>query len=279
MLKDAYNKLCCVLTDAEVETPGYEARLMIENITGLSRAMQIAKADSELSEAQKQLLIEMAEKRAKHIPLQYILGRWSFMGFELKVGEGVLIPRDDTEVLVNLCLDHLKDIKEAKAVDLCAGSGAISIALDKLTDAKVTAVELSDTAFDFLLENIELNNSDVKAIKGDVPECYNSFEEEYFDLIASNPPYIKTDEINTLQKEVGYEPKMALDGGKDGYDFYRAIIKGWTSKLKSGGAMAFELGEAQAEYVGSLMEQSGYENIRTALDLGGTKRAIIGIKR
>ena len=217
----------------------------------------------------------MAQKRAEHLPLQYILGKWSFMGFEFKVGEGVLIPRDDTEVLVGLCLDYLKASEGKTTLDLCAGSGAISVALDKLANADVTAVELSDKAYNFLLENIKDTN--IKPHKGDIFECYRDFEAKSFDLIASNPPYIKTDEIETLQTEVGYEPKTALDGGADGLDFYRAIARRWTPLLKSGGAMAFELGEGQAEYVGGLMADRGYINIKTAKDLGGTDRAIIGI--
>ncbi len=271
MLKDTYLKLREILAQADIESPEYESRLIIENVTGMSRASQIANAEAEIKDEEK--MLQMAQKRAKHIPLQYILGSWSFMGFELKVGEGVLIPRDDTEVLVNLCLEYLKDIPNPKAIDLCAGSGAISLALSKLGNADVTAVELSDKAYNFLLENIK--NTDIKPFKGDVLECYNSFA-EYYNLIASNPPYIKTGELKTLQTEVGYEPKMALDGGADGLDFYRAIIKNWTPRLKKGGAMAFELGEGQAAPVAEMLEQYGYKSIKTALDLGGTERAIIG---
>lgn len=271
MLKDTYIKLREILTQADIESPEYESRLIIENVTGMSRASQIANAEAEIKGEEK--MLQMAQRRADHIPLQYILGSWSFMGFELKVGEGVLIPRDDTEVLVNLCLEYLRDITSPKALDLCAGSGAISLALSKLGKADVTAVELSDKAYNFLLENIK--GTDIKPFKGDILECYNSFA-EYYDLIASNPPYIKTGELKTLQTEVGYEPKMALDGGADGLDFYRAIIKNWTPRLKKGGAMAFELGEGQAAPVAEMLKQHGYISIKTALDLGGTERAIIG---
>ena len=275
MLKDLYLKLRGILSEAEIEAPELEARLLIEGVTGMNRASQIANSNSEISGEIQEKLISMAQKRAEHLPLQYILGKWSFMGFELKVGEGVLIPRDDTEVLVGLCLDYLKNSNGKTALDLCAGSGAISVALDKLANADVTAVELSDKAYNFLLENIKGTN--IKPHKGDIFECYRDFEAKSFDLIASNPPYIKTDEIETLQTEVGYEPKTALDGGADGLDFYRAIARRWTPLLKSGGAMAFELGEGQAEYVGGLMADHGYINIKTAKDLGGTDRAIIGI--
>ena len=275
MLKDLYLKIRGILSEAEIEAPELEARLLIEGVTGMNRASQIANSNSEISGEIQEKLISMAQKRAEHLPLQYILGKWSFMGFEFKVGEGVLIPRDDTEVLVGLCLDYLKASDGKTALDLCAGSGAVSVALDKLANADVTAVELSDKAYNFLLENIKDTN--IKPHKGDIFECYRDFEAKSFDLIASNPPYIKTDEIETLQTEVGYEPKTALDGGADGLDFYRAIARRWTPLLKSGGAMAFELGEGQAEYVGGLMADHGYINIKTAKDLGGTDRAIIGI--
>ena len=275
MLKDLYLKIRGILSEAEIEAPELEARLLIEGVTGMNRASQIANSNSEISGEIQEKLISMAQKRAEHLPLQYILGKWSFMGFEFKVGEGVLIPRDDTEVLVGLCLDYLKASDGKTALDLCAGSGAISVALDKLANADVTAVELSDKAYNFLLENIKDTN--IKPHKGDIFECYRDFEAKSFDLIASNPPYIKTDEIEALQTEVGYEPKTALDGGADGLDFYRAIARRWTPLLKSGGAMAFELGEGQAEYVGGLMADRGYINIKTAKDLGGTDRAIIGI--
>ncbi len=275
MLKDLYLKLRGILSEAGIEAPELEARLLIEGVTGMNRASQIANSNSEISREIQEKLISMAQKRAEHLPLQYILGKWSFMGFEFKVGEGVLIPRDDTEVLVGLCLDYLKASDGKTALDLCAGSGAVSVALDKLANADVTAVELSDKAYNFLLENIKGTN--IKPHKGDIFECYRDFEAKSFDLIASNPPYIKTDEIETLQTEVGYEPKTSLDGGADGLDFYRAIARRWTPLLKSGGAMAFELGEGQAEYVGGLMADHGYINIKTAKDLGGTDRAIIGI--
>lgn len=275
MLKDLYLKLRGILSEAGIEAPELEARLLIEGVTGMNRASQIANSNSEISGEIQEKLISMAQRRAQHLPLQYILGKWSFMGFEFKVGEGVLIPRDDTEVLVGLCLDYLKNSNGKTALDLCAGSGAISVALDKLANADVTAVELSDKAYNFLLENIKGTN--IKPHKGDIFECYRDFEAKSFDLIASNPPYIKTDEIEALQTEVGYEPKTALDGGADGLDFYRAIARRWTPLLKSGGAMAFELGEGQAEYVGGLMADHGYINIKTAKDLGGTDRAVIGI--
>ena len=276
MLRDVYRDCRQKLLDGGIGNADFEALCIIEHATGFDRTALIARGDSPVSEAQKHIIDTYTKKRLTRYPLQYILGEWSFMGFELEVGEGVLIPRDDTEVLVDLCLGYLKDVESPKVVDLCAGSGAIGIALNRLANASVTAVELSDRAYYFLLQNIK--NTDITPLKSDVTECYNSFEEEYFDLIVSNPPYIKTDELKTLQPEVGFEPETALDGGADGLDFYREITRLWTPLLKKGGAMAFELGEGQAEPVAAMLERHGYSDIKTALDLGGTKRAIIAVK-
>ncbi len=275
MLKDTYLALRDILSRAEIEAPEAEARILIESVTGLNKASQIANSDLAIERNKEQKLVRMAKKRAERVPLQYILGSWSFMGIELLVGEGVLIPRDDTEVLVNLCLDYLKDIKFPQVIDLCAGSGAIALALDKYANAEVLAVELSEKANHYLMKNVLDTN--VKIYPCDVLTYENNSKTRSIDLIVSNPPYIKSEEIKTLQPEVGYEPKMALDGGADGLVFYREIIRRWTHFLKKGGALAFELGEGQADYVCSLMKKKGFVNIRTALDLGGTERAIIGI--
>ena len=137
-------------------------------------------------------------------------------------------------------------------------------------------MELSDKAFYFLQKNIKENNSRVKIIQGDVLSCYTDFADGSVDLIVSNPPYIKKEDLSGLQAEVQFEPAMALDGGADGFDFYRAIIRDWSRKLKPGGALVFELGEEQAHPVAAMMKQQGFSEIRTALDLGGCERAIIG---
>ena len=136
-------------------------------------------------------------------------------------------------------------------------------------NAEVTAIELSGEALDFLKKNIDLNGSKVKAVKGDVLLCHGEFPGNSLDLIVSNPPYIKKDELRTLQTEVQFEPEMALDGGESGFDFYEAMIRDWSGKLKPGGALVFELGENQAEHVTELMKRQGFEEIRTALDFGG----------
>lgn len=198
------------------------------------------------------------------------------MGFDFKVGRGVLIPRDDTEVVVNLCIDFLKNRADKKTVDLCSGSGAIAVALDKISGAEVTAVEIDETAFSYLETNVKENNSSVKPVMADALEICDTFADGGLDLIVSNPPYIKSADIETLQKEVQLEPRLALDGGEDGCDFYREIVSRWSRKLKKGGALAFELGEGQADAVKALMTDKGFSDFEISLDFGGVQRAIIG---
>ncbi len=275
-VKEAYKKCKEMLAESEIEGEAFEALCLFERVTGFDRLGIISHGDEKITDEKLNELLSLVKRRCEHEPLQYLLESWSFCGFDFCVGKGVLIPRDDTEVVVNLCVDYLKNSRGKKVIDLCTGSGAISVALEKLAGAEVTALELSDDAFKFLEKNIKLNDSKVKAVKGDVFKAYCDFEDNSIDLIVSNPPYIKSDDIQTLQAEVQQEPRLALDGGKSGYDFYEAIIKQWSSKLRHGGALAFELGENQSDYVAEIMKSQGFENIRTSLDLGGVQRAIIG---
>ena len=272
MLKDSYLACKSALEKGGIENAAFEAQCMLEHLTGFGRASLLANGGDAFDRQDE--LDEMIKRRLKNEPLQYIRGSWSFCGIELLVGEGVLIPRDDTEVVLNLCLDFLKNKNIAKCVDLCSGSGAIALALERYAKADVTAVELSDKAFYFLEKNIK--DSNIDALMDDVLTCHTRFKDNSFDLIVSNPPYIPSRELPTLQAEVQFEPSMALDGGDDGCDFYRAIVRDWSSKLKTGGALAFELGEGQADAVRAMMEGAGFTNIRTETDFGGTHRAIIG---
>lgn len=272
----AYRKTKDDLDKAGIEAPAFEAICLIERVFGYDRTALVARG-SENADADRLVLLDaLVKRRCANEPLQYILGKWSFMGYDFYVGDGVLIPRDDTEVVASLCLEFLSKRKNASVIDLCAGSGAICVALQKITGFSVTAVELSDSAFSYLEKNIALNNADITAVCADIFKCYAYFEDGTFDLIVSNPPYIKSGDITALQTEVLYEPRLALDGGEDGCDFYRKIVPLWKSKLKIGGAIAFELGEGQAQTVKELLINCGFENIRTAFDLGGTERAIIG---
>lgn len=274
---EAYRKTKDILTEAGFETPAFEALCLTEKVFGFNRLALITKGEETVASEEKlAVLAELTEKRLNHEPLQYLLGKWSFMGIDLLVGEGVLVPRDDTEVVTSLCIDYLSCKESPNVIDLCAGSGAISLALEKYANCKVTAVELSDKAFSYLTQNIKLNNSAVNALNGDIFECHKDIADNSLDLIVSNPPYIKTADIASLQKEVQHEPAMALDGGESGLDFYRRIVPLWKSKLKAGGALAFELGEGQYDVVSRILADNGFGGITESIDFGGVQRAIIG---
>lgn len=274
---EAYRKTKDILTEAGFEAPAFEALCLTEKVFGFNRLALITKGEETVASEEKlAVLAELTEKRLNHEPLQYLLGKWSFMGIDLLVGEGVLVPRDDTEVVTSLCIDYLSCKESPNVIDLCAGSGAISLALEKYANCKVTAVELSDKAFSYLTQNIKLNNSAVNALNGDIFECHKDIADSSLDLIVSNPPYIKTADIASLQKEVQHEPAMALDGGESGLDFYRRIVPLWKSKLKAGGALAFELGEGQYDEVSRILADDGFGGITESIDFGGIQRAIIG---
>ena len=274
---EAYRKTKDILTEAGFEAPAFEALCLTEKVFGFNRLALITKGEETVASEEKlAVLAELTEKRLNHEPLQYLLGKWSFMGIDLLVGEGVLVPRDDTEVVTSLCIDYLSCKESPNVIDLCAGSGAISLALEKYANCKVTAVELSDKAFSYLTQNIKLNNSAVNALNGDIFECHKDIADNSLDLIVSNPPYIKTADIASLQKEVQHEPAMALDGGESGLDFYRRIVPLWKSILKAGGALAFELGEGQYDEVSRILADNGFGGITESIDFGGIQRAIIG---
>ncbi len=253
-----FDKVFKVLADNNIESARFEAREISNFFT----------ADKEALAA--------AERRIKGEPLQYILGEWEFFGLKFSVGEGVLIPRADTEILVEEAIKIIGN-KEMNVLDLCSGSGAVAIAVEKHTNARVTAIEKSEKAFSYLQRNIELNNVGVKAVKGDI---FGEFDfPEKFDLILSNPPYIETEVIETLQKEVLYEPKMALDGGKDGLIFYKRILEYWSKMLKPNGIVAVEIGYDQMTRVTNLFVDNGFDEIKQLKDYSGNQRVIIGTLR
>lgn len=275
-VNEIYQSGLKLLENNNIENSKFEAQNLLQKAFSLDRIGFIIHKTDKADENCSHNFLNFIEKRISGEPLQYILGEWSFMGFDFKVGRGVLIPRDDTEVVVNLCIDFLKNRADKKTVDLCSGSGAIAVALDKISGAKVTAVEIDETAFSYLETNVKENNSSVKPVMADALEICDTFADGGLDLIVSNPPYIKSADIETLQKEVRLEPRLALDGGEDGCDFYREIVNRWSRKLKKGGALAFELGEGQADAVKALMTEQGFSDFKISLDFGGVQRAIIG---
>ena len=273
---ESFNLINKKLTEAGAESPAFDASELISFVIGRNYSPAFDK-DKELSEDKLANLLELCERRAGGEPLQYILGRWEFYGFPFKVGKGVLIPRDDTEVALRASFAHLDKIRNPKILDLCAGSGTLAVTLKKLyPEAEVTAVELSADAFYYLKENADLNSAHINLINGDIFNVYKDFEDRYFDLIISNPPYLTTDELEDMQKELYFEPVLALDGGEDGCNFYRQIIPLYTPKLKVGGQLIFELDGSEAGYTAELMKAEKFSEIEIYDDLGGIHRAIKG---
>lgn len=252
------------------DEPKTEARYITAHLAGCEPNRLI------LSQCQiEQSSIEqIVDKRRKGIPLQYILGKWWFYKSEFLVGEGVLVPRQDTETLVEAALELLGEIKNPTVCDLCSGSGCIAISIAReRADANVTAVEKYSDANLYLQKNIQHNGANnVRAVQYDVLD--KPFGE--YDLIVSNPPYIKNSDKKELSKEVLSEPHTALFGGEDGLYFYRKITKIWKSALKPNGVLAFEVGINQDGAVAEILRSNGFINIGFKSDLIGIQRVVFG---
>lgn len=282
-LNSVYRKGKELLEKADIQDADFDSLYLLEHFFGADRTALILHGDKKAEISACEKFFSAIDERASGKPLQYIVGKWTFMGFDFLVGEGVLIPRDDTEIVVEVAceyLQNLKNVKNPRIIDLCSGSGAIAIALAKMfPNSDVTALEYSDNAIEYLKKNIELNNAEnVKVYKGDVTSCSDDFENEGFDLVISNPPYIESEEIDTLQAELQFEPRMALDGGSDGLYFYRIITEKWASKVKFGGMLAYEVGEEQFEPVSLMVLNEGYADVTYKLDLQNFKRTVSGIR-
>lgn len=255
-----------ILSKANIENASNEARWIFEAHFKNGREMLFFNCENEIAfEAYLEKIFERANGR----PLQYVIGSWDFFGEEFSVGEGVLIPRPETEMLVEFASGYLNDKQNPVVVDLCSGSGCIGISAARLfPEAKVYLVEKSEEALRYLRLNVEKSGcKNINVIHGDAfltPE-ENGINE--FDLLLSNPPYIPSKELATLQGEVQLEPEMALDGGADGLDFYRAIAEKWLPSCR--GAVCIECGEGQTKEIEKLFSaycretysQNDFQNI------------------
>lgn len=259
-------KLRTLLEESGNPSAAFETEQIIKWATGFDRLT--ASPDSEIPPEKAETAMNAAKRRAKGEPLQYILGEWDFYGFTFKVGEGVLIPRPETELLTERALTDLKELsrrdrRTGTVIDLCSGSGCIPITIAKLAEADCRGVEISDPALKYFRENIALHNTEdkVTALKGDVlrpdPELLEQLPEKC-DIITANPPYLTVREMEALQEEVRHEPEIALYGGIDGLDFYRVIFGKWKDRLSEKGEFIVETGDRQAEAVKGIMEKEGF---------------------
>lgn len=269
-------QLLSLLKQADPESAAFEANQIMR--WALGERVFVLSPDEEAEETAAQRAIEAAVRRAKGEPLQYIIGRWDFYGLPFKVGEGVLIPRPETEILVETALKEITP--ESRVIDLCSGSGCIPVAICKKSGCSCYGVELSDSALEYFRFNIELNKAEgsVNALKGDVlapSDVLLAQLPEKCDIITANPPYLTAREMENLQREVRHEPDIALFGGADGLDFYRSIFGIWKGRLKKGGVFAVEVGNGQAEAVMEIMRGEGFM-CRTVKDYGGMERVVTG---
>ncbi len=223
--------------------------------------------------------LSVIDRRAAHVPLQYLTHEQNFCGADIYVDERVLIPRQDTEVLVAAALDLAAMLDGSPALlDLCTGSGCIPIALSRLGDfGSITAADLSADALEVAKMNAEQNEAEIRFVQSDLFEAFRKKAEaaERFDLITCNPPYIRSGDMAGLQPEVrDYEPSMALDGGEDGLDFYRRLAAEAGQFLNAGGCVCFEIGFDQAADVAPLLENAGFQEVRVLKDLAGLDRVV-----
>lgn len=261
----------------QIEDADNDAWLLFSYVTHISRAMFLAERRARVDAAALNAYEALLTRRAAHIPLQHLTGEQEFMGFPFHVNHHVLVPRQDTEVLVEEALKVLTPGDHV--LDLCTGSGCIAVSLWKLcAGLTVDAADLSAEALVVAKENAKALRAEVTFFQGDLFEAVTG--RERYDCIVSNPPYIRTEVIHTLSEEVRvYEPYQALDGKADGLHFYRKILQNAGDCLKPGGHLLFEIGYDQAKDVSMLMQAQDYEEIEVIRDLAGLDRVVKGKRK
>lgn len=270
--QDILNKGKEILKQSGVPCFDTDAWYLLEYATGMGRAEYFLKREETATEETITKYLKLIDTRASHMPLQYITGSQEFMGLKFKVSPDVLVPRQDTETLVEYLLPF---VKGQDILDLCTGSGCIAVSLLKLGGAaSCTASDYSERALGIARHNAEINGTDIKFVHSDL---FKNITGTY-GIIASNPPYIRTSVIDTLMPEVkGHEPLMALDGGQDGLYFYNIISREAKNYLKPGGILAVETGYDQGGQVSEMFKESGYNDICVRKDLSGNDRVVAGV--
>ena len=278
-LQQIYKEGEKLLCEAGIEEAGIDAWLLLEHVTGISRAKYLCDPRLLIEEAQAQEYWEHIERRAKRIPLQHITGEQEFMGYTFRVNEHVLIPRQDTEVLVEEALKYLRPGK--KVLDMCTGSGCILLSLLKMGAEKYYMRNVSGTGVDISDEALKVASENAKELGVDVEFIQSNLFENVtgkFDILVSNPPYIRTKVIEELQDEVRlHDPFIALDGKEDGLYFYRKIVETCVNHLNDKAMVLFEIGHDQGEEVSELLKDAGFTNVWVKKDLAGLDRVVIAM--
>ena len=271
---EAYNSVKQKLQAAGIEDYVFEAKQIIKHITGLSATQILTQYNNKLSLFQENNLTALLRQREIRYPLQYIFGEWDFYGRPFYVGPGVLVPRADTETLIEAVLENLKEKETPEILDLCAGSGCIGITLAKEKEnSKVLMVEKFDEAIRYAKRNIERNSAfNAEVEKGDIFE--SAFSDRKYDIIVSNPPYIPQTEMDEISPETKFEPETALIAEDEGMQFYKAITENYKNSLKENGVIAFEVGINQSERVAELLKAQGFKNVTVKKDLNSIDRVV-----
>lgn len=277
-LAEAYRTACGILAKSGVPDAEWDAHLLLEHAAGVSRAQFFAAQDSTLPEDKAQRFLDLIRKRAQRIPLQQLTGEQEFCGIPILVTDKVLCPRQETELLAELAIEKIREVKaeSVSVLDLCTGSGCILVSLlAACPELTGTGSDLSADALEVAKKNAE--RAGVSKRCGFVRSDLFEKTEGPFDLIVTNPPYIRSGDIPGLMAEVrDHEPRMALDGGADGLDFYRRITEGAARHLKEGGWLLAEIGFDQGEAVRSMFVEHQYKETQIRKDLSGLDRVVLG---
>ncbi len=269
-LKEAYSYSVAFLNGNKVDEADFKALCIVCHIAGIKNSDYASHINDDIIMSR---LADALWRLKSGEPLQYVIGKWDFYESEFYVGEGVLIPRPETEELVEKAVDIIKGVDKPVIVDLCSGSGCIGISLaKKFLNSTVYCIEKSKEAFRYLIKNSE-DCKNVVAINADISECFKDLDIKKADLIVSNPPYIRSSELETLQDEVKAEPVMALDGGADGLDFYRIINDKWYSLIKDNGYLLLEIGNEQGKDIKEVL--SNFNKTEVIKDIYGNDRIVV----
>ena len=274
-----------LLETADIEEARLDAWLLLEYTSGKSRAYYYAHPEEKTDGETEERYFDLCRKRAEHIPLQHLTGSVNFMGYDFCVNENVLVPRQDTEILVEEALKILNSMDSPRILDMCTGSGCILISiLLEIPGARGTGADISAAALDIARKNADRLGVEDRAVfaksdlfSGEYFQQKSGTDRDKYDMLISNPPYIPTAEIRELMDEVRFhDPVLALDGREDGLWFYRKITEAAPSRLKENGWLLYEIGCSQGTQVEDILRNAGFVNVRTVKDLSGLDRVVLG---